>query len=231
MGKGTARVVVRTDTTGTPLVVAVKLSRDALTGLPTTHNPATTEGQWEYPLPMPAEIGKTGHKQIVVDWQPQGHPPPKVYTVPHFDFHFYMISPTEVAQVAFTGPADPATKVSDATLVPAGYEVIPETAVNKMGVHAVDMSAPEFRGTPFTATFIYGYDKGRLIFVEPMVARDFLLTKPNVTLPVTTPERYSFRGHYPTSYSIRYDAHEQAYFVELGGFKRWEGAASAQLKR
>jgi len=226
IGQGTAGVVVRTDAAGAPLAVAVKLSRDALTGLPTTLNPVAPEGAWEYPLPLPAGVAKTGYQTVVIDWQPHGHPPPHVYTVPHFDVHFYMISPAEVAQVAFTGPADPAIKVADPTLVPAGYDVIPETAVDKMGVHAVDTTGPEFHGMPFTAAFIYGYHQGRLTFVEPMVAHAFFLTQPNVTLPVKTPARYGVPGYYPTRYSVRYEARQQTYLVELGGLQYWSGAAA-----
>ncbi len=231
IGQGTARVLVRTDAAGIPLALAVTLSRDALTGLPTALNPANAEGQWEYALPMPAGVGKTGYQAVVVDWQPHGHPPPQVYTVPHFDFHFYMINAAEMAQVAFTGPTDPATTVADRTLVPAGYDVIRETAVDKMGVHAIDASGPEFHGTPFTATFIYGYYRGRLTFLEPMVAHAFFLTQPNVTWPVKTPARYSFPGYYPTRYSVRYDAHQSAYLVELGGLKPSDGAVTAQRTR
>lgn len=231
IGHGTARVVIRTDAAGAPLAVAVKLSRDALTGLPTTLNPAAPEGAWEYPLPLPAAAAKTGYHHIVIDWQPHGHPPPHVYTVPHFDVHFYLVSAAEVAQVAFTGPTDPAITVADPTLVPTGYAVIPETAVDKMGVHAVDTSGPEFHGTPFTAAFIYGYHQGRLTFVEPMVAHAFLLTQPDVTVPVKTPARYSIPGYYPTRYSVRYEGREHAYLVELGGLQYWDGAATAQRAR
>jgi hypothetical protein len=98
-----------------------------------------------------------------------------------------------------------------------------------MGVHAVDTSGPEFHGTPFTAAFIYGYHKGRLTFVEPMVAHAFFLTQPNVTLPVKTPARYSVFGYYPTRYNVRYEAREHAYLVELGGLKHWGEAATAHL--
>ena len=221
IGKGTARIVVHADKSGKPSSVAVVMTQGALMGLPTELNKKTAEGSWEFPLPMPKHAPKTGYTEVVIDWNPHGHPPPHVYTVPHFDFHFYGISAAAVDKISFTGPKDPATEVSDKALIPPHYQVIPDTAINRMGVHAIDTTAPEFHGKPFTATFIYGYDKGQLIFLEPMVTRAYLLTKPNLTSPVKTPAHYSRSGYYPTSYSVRYDKHSKAYVLALGGLKRW----------
>lgn len=223
VGKGTARVVVHTYKSGKPSSVGVVMSQGALKGLPTKLNTKTAEGSWEYPLPMPKHGPKTGYTHVVIDWNPHGHPPPHIYTVPHFDFHFYVISPAAVAKISFTGPKDPATKVSNAALIPSHYKVIPDTAVNQMGVHAIDTTAPEFHGKPFTATFIYGYDKGHLTFLEPMVTRAYLLKNPNLNLPVKTPAQYSRPGYYPTTYGVRYDKPSKAYVLALGGLKHWDG--------
>ena len=226
VGHGSAHVAVHTDASGAPTSVVVVLSRGALKGLPTTLNKKSAEGSWEYPLPMPTHGPKTGYTEVVIDWNPHGHPPPHIYTVPHFDFHFYGIPPAAVEGIAFKGPNDPATKVSDQGLVPAGYKVIPETAVNEMGVHAVDTTAPEFHGKPFTATFIYGYYKGQLVFFEPMVTRAFLLTKPHFTKSVRVPVHYSRPGYYPTRYRVQYDASHHVYLVEMSGLKHWEAVPS-----
>jgi len=227
MGRGTARVIVRADASGKPISIAAMLSAGALEGLPTEPNKNTRDGYWPFPLPMPARGPKTGYTHVVIDWNPHGHPPPDVYTVPHFDIHFYVMSADKVGQIAFTGADDPATKVSDAALIPDAYQVVPDTAVDKMGVHAIDTNAPEFNGKPFTATFIYGYYKGELTFLEPMIARAFLSTKPDLTLSVRTPPRYSSTAYYPTTYSVRYDAARDVYLVELGNLKYWGKAASA----
>ncbi len=227
VGNGTARAVVRTDASGKPVSVAAQFTPQALEGLPTVLNSNTQEGQWEYFLPMPADAPNTGYRGIVIDWNLHGHPPPHVYTVPHFDFHFYTIDRDSVQKVFFSGPADAAATVSDAEIVPPGYKVIPETAINQMGVHAPDLTAPEFHGKPFTATFIYGYYRGQLTFVEPMVTRAYLLTKPNVTLPVKVPARYSHSAYYPTSYSVRYDTGRDIYAVELNGLRLWQETAKA----
>ena len=226
IGKGIAQVVVRADAAGMPQSVAVMLTHGVLKGLPTKLNKKTEEGEWEYPLPMPTEGPRTGFSHVVVDWNPHGHPPPHIYTVPHFDFHFYAVSPEAVGKVVFSGPKDPAASVANSKLVPPGYKVIPETAINKMGVHAVKLDAPEFKGKPFTATFIYGYYKNRLTFVEPMITRAFLQSRPNLAQSVATPAQYSLDGYYPTRYSVRYTARWKSYFVSLDGLKRYSGQRS-----
>lgn len=221
MGKGTARVVVVTDAKNQPLSIAVHMTPDALDGLPTELNRKTAEGGWEFPLPVPAEA-HTGFTEVVIDWNPHGHPPPDIYTVPHFDFHFYAVSPATVEGIKFSGPTDPAAKVSDFNLVPPDYQVVPDTVVNRMGVHAIDTKAPEFNGKPFTATFIYGYYQDRLIFLEPMVTLAFLHSKPNFSAPVKIPAHYSSPGYYPRKYSVRYDAAQKGYVIELSGLKHWK---------
>lgn len=218
LGNGTAQLVVETDASGKPTSIGISMTADALEGLPTELNKASAEGSWDYELPMPEGV-TTGYSEVVIDWNPHGHPPPHVYTVPHFDFHFYVIPPAEIQAIKFTGSKDPAIKVSDKGLIPADYQVIPDTAVNKMGVHAIDMTSPEFHGKPFTATFIYGYDKGKLIFLEPMITRAFLKTNPDVTMPVKTPEHYSAPAYYPTNYSVKYESSNKRYLIGFGGLK------------
>jgi hypothetical protein len=221
VGKGTAQVIVETDAAGHPLSVAVSMTEGAVTGQPTMLNKKSAEGGWEYALPMPKGV-KTGYTGVMVDWNPKGHPPPHVYTVPHFDFHFYAIGMKDVEMIKFSGPKDPAAVVSDKGLVPPDYQVIPDTVVNGMGVHAIDMTAPELHGKPFTKTFIYGYDKGKLIFLEPMVTQAYLQSKSDVTAPVKTPDHYSMPGYYPTNYTVRYDKAAKRYIVAIGGLKAWK---------
>jgi hypothetical protein len=85
LGNGTAQVVVTTDEDRNPVSIAVSMTAGAFDGLPTELNKDTPEGSWEFPLPMP-EGSNTGYKEVVIDWNPHGHPPPEIYTVPHFDF-------------------------------------------------------------------------------------------------------------------------------------------------
>jgi hypothetical protein len=116
---------------------------------------------------------------------------------------------------------DPAARVTDTMIVPKGYQVVPESVSDQMGVHAINPGSPEFHGKPFTATFIYGYYKGRLIFIEPMITRKFLLSHPNVSFHIPTPAKVSYPGYYPTTYSVRYAPSHGGYIIELGHFKHF----------
>jgi hypothetical protein len=228
VGQGTARTMVVESKTGQPASIAVLLSEKALQGLPQGH--AGSHEAFLTELPMPATGPKTGYDHAMLDWNPAGHPPAGIYTPPHFDFHFYLIDPASRDAITFKGEAAAqAAKAPAVDLVPAGYVVPPDTAVEKMGLHGVDPSGPEFKGKPFTATFIYGYHKGENVFVEPMVTKAFLETKPDVTLAVRTPKAYSRPGWYPTRYRVAYDAKARSYVVALAGLKPWqmEGAPMA----
>ena len=217
VGNGTARVVVATTADGLPRSVSVVLTAGALEGLPA---PSEERPEWEFVLPMPETGPRTGYDHVTMDWNPAGHPPQGIYTVPHFDFHFYVISRAEQEGVAFSGTEGvEAAKVADSALLPEGYVVPPDTAVEKMGVHGIDPASPEFHGQPFTRTFIYGYYKGRLTFVEPMVALSYLLSNPDVTARVKVPSTYSYPGFYPTKYRVGYDPERKLYFLSLMGLQ------------
>lgn len=100
-------------------------------------------------------------------YNPAGHPPPEIYTVPHIDFHFYMMDEDDVhdisggplgeAPVPFIGLAD--YDVPDEQF-PEGYMSEEHRFIIKeMGEHLLDETAPEFRGEAFTHTYVYGvYD-------------------------------------------------------------------------
>lgn len=173
-----------------------------------------------YLLPMPVDGPKTVVNHVVIDWEAAGHPPPHVYDVPHFDFHFYLVSEADHQSITFKDanasgePGQP-----PAERLPAGYIVPPGTAVPHIGVHAVNPAASEFQGQPFTATFIYGYYDGQQTFFEPMASLAFLRSKSSFSAPVTRPTSYSRPGTYPSAYSVRYDAAQNVYEVALSDFK------------
>lgn len=219
VGSGTSRVVVRTDAGGNPAAILLELSPGALRGLPPNDK---ANGEWEYVLAMPRGVA-TGIDHIAIDWNPHGHPPPQIYGAPHFDFHFYMVTRARQLAIAFPkGPKDPAAVVSDPALVAPMYRVFPDAAVPQMGVHAISLAAPELHHKPFTTTFLYGYYENRLIFLEPMITRAFLLSHPDVTMRLATPKKYSSAGWYPTKYVVRYDASRNVYVIALTGLRHWE---------
>ncbi len=219
IGKGSAHTIVRTDAGGQAVAIGVVFTASALEGLPKAAKGADPDVP--YVLSMPGRGPKTLVDHVVVNWESAGHPPPKVYDVPHFDFHFYLVSRSERAKVRFTseGESGDPRQQPPAELLPAGYVVPPGTAVSKMGVHAIDTASPEFHGQPFTATFLYGYYNKQLTFIEPMVSLAFLQSKPTFSAPLARPANYSRAGAYPSSYGIRYDEATRSYEVTLADLR------------
>lgn len=216
MGNGSAHTVVHTDASGKPHAIGIVFTADALEGLPAAAH-AGPGHDVPYVLPMPEKGPKTVVDHAVINWEPSGHPPPKVYDVPHFDFHFYLIGQAERESIRFNSENDSGepSQQPPQELLPQGYIVPPGTAVPQMGVHAIHPAGAEFQGQPFSATLIYGYYNQRLTFIEPMASLDFLQSRPSFSAPVNRPARYSKQGAYPSSYTIHYDAASKTYEVSL----------------
>jgi hypothetical protein len=152
-------------------------------------------------LPLhPKVASTTPFKTVAFEWAPEGHPPANVYTVPHFDFHFYMMTAAEVA--AATDPvklmASPAPHY-----LPANY--VGGNPVPQMGQHWIDVTSPELHPTnpaPFTQTFIYGSYDSKVNFYEPMITKSFLQTTQNFERNIPQPEKFQQSGYYPTKMRI-----------------------------
>jgi hypothetical protein len=208
---------------GVPVEIGFELSEAALSTVPAGEKwqPGHEHKTTEYLLPLPSEAESSIIKVLELDWNPGGHEPPGVYDVPHFDFHFYTIS---LAERNAIDPADPdymkkAEQALPAEVLPAGCVTgTPIMAVPRMGVHWAYRDAEELNGKPFTKTFIHGSWQGRMIFYEPMIAKAFLESKPDVTVPIAEAKCYQPAGHHPTTYTIRYDNKSRTYRVSLGGF-------------
>jgi hypothetical protein len=226
VGNGTARtyVVLNAKAEQTAYELGIALSAQAMEGLP------SSQMMYAFLLPLPAQAPEPYHL-VELDWNPHGHEPKGVYTVPHFDFHFYSISLAERNSIMPSNPnfAAEANNVPTDGYVPPFY-VVPgppaALAVPMMGVHWSDVRSPELQNVlgnpaayrPFTATFIYGSWNGRFTFYEPMITRAYLLSQPdNVITQIPTPERYPVAGYYPTAYRVTYDAQSKEYLVALTG--------------
>jgi hypothetical protein len=70
----------------------------------------------------------------------------------------------------------------------------------------------------FTHSFIYGAYDGHIIFYEPMIANDFLLSQPDECKALSLPAAWENGGYYPTEYCIRYQAESQETAVSLEKF-------------
>ncbi len=170
---------------------------------------------------FPEEVQRaTGIRHLTVYWEDHGHPPGP-YLVPHFDFHFYFQSPAETAAIDCKDLTKPAT-------LPAGYELpdvpIPGLGtlvglcVPGMGMHAAT-TAELTSGAPWHGSMILGYDKGKLIFLEPMLSRALL--QAHRSFPLTVPALEAPAGvHLPTRFSGDYDAGAHAYRFVFSGFQK-----------
>jgi Domain of unknown function (DUF5602) len=214
LGKGAVRPWVTLDRDGNPTAIGVTFDEAALDGLP-ADLPHGQHGT-EHVLALPPQAAPFEH--VMINWNPHGHEPDHIYTVQHFDFHFYLIGEPE--RTGITAQGDDLIKAQrrpSAEFVPEGYVYAPNSEVPRMGSHWVDPVSHEFHGHAFTKTMLWGSYDGRIIFIEPMITRAYLLTKPNVTEPLKLPARYLRPGYYPTQYSVKYDAEKKEYTVALEG--------------
>jgi hypothetical protein len=220
IGNGVVRTYVDVRA-GQPAEIGVAFSEHALEALPAGH--AQHEGadphanMVAYSLELPAEAARTPYRFVELDWNPAGHEPPGVYDLPHFDFHFYTITPGERDAI---DPSDPnfqkkTENVPAAAFMASNYVAPMMMAVPKMGLHWIDPASPELNGQKFTRTFIYGSWDGQTTFWEPMVTREFILSRPSFQTPVVQPERVATPGYYPKGYSVRWDEQRKEYRIAL----------------
>lgn len=216
IGGGQARAFITLDASGRPTAIGVRMSESALVGLP-AEPPRDAEG-WEYVLSLPKEAAISGYDHVGMNWNPTGHIPPGVYDKPHFDFHFYMISLEQREKITAKGEdLARAHRAPAPEFMPEGYILPDGTEVERMGAHAIDPASPEFNRLPFSKTFIYGFYDGKMIFLEPMMTKDFLETRPNTTDRIKLPKSYPAHGYYPTAYSVKHNATQREYEISLGG--------------
>ncbi|TGE24962.1 hypothetical protein E5K00_07110 [Hymenobacter aquaticus] len=218
VGSGTARGFVSADAQGKPTEIGVALSETALNGLPATPAFGT---MYDVALPSSPATAQMPFDHISFDWNPNGHEPTAVYTVPHFDAHFYM--QPMAAQHAITLDDPKGDIFPAATKLPAGYITAPNVApgrtVPMMGRHWVDPTSPEYQpGGSFSHTFIYGTYDGHVTFLEPMFTKAMLVPGVSVEKAIKQPTVYETTGKYfPTTYTIRHDATTREYVISLKG--------------
>ena len=240
VGNGVARAYIIVDDKNTPVEVGVALSEGVMDNLPKPmamdHSKMTTEHldmhQWILALPSK---NPTPYQFVQFGWNPQGHEPPGVWDVPHFDFHFWTASldlrnsivpkDPKYAEKAARYPADslrPQFYLDAATAAKATPAAM---TVPEMGLHWFDVRTPEVQKMagkpeayrPFTTTFIYGTWDGEFVFAEPMITRAYLMAKGDTTIQVPA-AKFAKPGYYPASYRIRWDAATREYLVSLTQF-------------
>jgi hypothetical protein len=227
MGPGNARTYV-TITNGVPAELGVELNEGALQGLPTTgehdgHNNMqhVMEDAWD--LPLPAEASATAYKSVYIGWMPMGHGAP--YNRPHFDFHFYVVPTSERLAI---DPSDPEWAAKAAALPSEEYwpsryfplnllinKPAGEVTVPGMGLHWLDVAAPELNGGEFRYTLFYGSWNGKIIFDEPMITKAVLENRESVDVTLPAAARYASEGLRAGGYRVYFDQATQRHRVAL----------------
>ena len=205
VGNGTAWSFVKFNNDGGLEAIGIRFTEEALFGLPDhmVHNT----------LLLPEEADGIIYDHVDLDWNPEGHEPPGIYDLPHFDIHFYMITVAEKMGITDAALGE---ILPDEIYWPETYFPTPGM-VPMMGKHWLSGAAGEVNGEVFDHTFIYGSYNGDFIFYEPMITRDYLLQKTSDTFSIFQPDAFERSGYYPTTYSINYNAVAKEYTVVMEG--------------
>jgi hypothetical protein len=173
---------------------------------------------------FPVQAKNTPFNYIMLDWNAHGHEPAGVYDKPHFDFHFYIQDLDEVMAIE-PGPCaglncdayQRAMKPLPGQYMPQGYINV-GSVVPYMGNHLINPGSPEFLGTPFTRTFLYGVYDGRITFVEPMITKASIMTGGDHCTAIPQPQQFAETGYYATKYCTKYDSKADVYRISIQDF-------------
>lgn len=197
---GKAWTWVELNSNGDPERVAVVISEDALNSLEVadTNPPSGHEDPLSFVLEFDSNANATIFRHVWLNWNPAGHEPQDIYTVPHFDIHYYMVTAGE--RESFLDP-DKLDESLDPAYLPPNY--IGVDPVPAMGKHYVDITSPELNGHPFTETFIYGSYEARMVFLEPMITLQFLMETQEFERAIPQAAQYQESGYFPTKMRVR----------------------------
>lgn len=218
LGDGKVRSFISITHEGVPQEIGIEITKSLFQNLPTAYT------DMHIPLHHKAtEV--TAYDHLEMDWMPNGHPP-AYFQLPHFDIHFYMLPVEEQILI----PAPDATNTSlastaaygrpSAGVLPADYTVA-SAAVPMMGRHWLDKFADVLppSSQPFTHQLIYGTFDNKVIFLEPMVTRAFLLSGTDVHKTIKQPAIFNPTAtYYPTRYNIYTDETTDKVYVTLDLF-------------
>jgi hypothetical protein len=220
VGGVTAQTYVTTDSSGDVTALGVRLTPPDLEQLP-DQLPGTM-----VMLDLPADVKSQPFTDVMLNWNPQGHEPPPLFGKPHFDFHFDMVDSSVLHSISPEDPAfaQKAEHLPGHKYTPADYAPMPgpplaAQAVPGMGVHLVDAAnAPVPGKYDFQHILIAGSWDGQYTFIEPMITREYLLSRSSYSEAIKQPAAYQQDGRYPSSYRIRFDSKANAHEVELSDF-------------
>jgi len=214
---GKAWTSVKINKRGDPEQLAITIDDAALNSLPIGGEGGhdhSDGNNWILKFHPKASVIAFDHAGL--DWNPAGHEPEPIYGKPHFDFHFYMISPEAVAAIP---PYETDSLKFKNWPAPDYFPVNYFNAgggVPQMGAHWIDLTSPELNGQPFTQTFIYGSYDGKVNFYEPMITLEFLKNNSNFERNIPQPAKVQKSGYYPTR--LRVVKHDGLTEIILDGF-------------
>ena len=217
---GKAWTFIQLNKQGNPEKLGVALTDEALNTVPAgSHNGGHghEEGN-HWVIKLPAKAGLTAFNHLGMHWNPNGHEPETIYTLPHFDFHFYSSTPEEVLQIGTYDKDSVRFKnVPSNDYIPAKYfNPGAPASVPQMGAHWMDATASEFSGKTFTETFLFGSFDGKVTFYEPMITLDFLKKSTNYVRDIPQPAKVQKSSWYPTKMQVT--KHDGITEVVLTGF-------------
>ena len=222
VGNGKVWTWVKLDEpSGAPTTLGITITPEALEGLPSDDEPAQTDSlklklidgspyhNFEYELKFPEQAEATAFNHMGFNWNPEGHGPlPGVFYSAHFDVHFYMATTDYRHNITNSDLAGDHIQTIEPPVdfLPSSYSRAPHTSEPRMGTHYADMSSDQLKPGGFDNIFLFGAHDGNVLFWEPMLTRDYLLSKPNFTAKIPQPKAYPVSGYYPLSYSVIYDS-------------------------
>lgn len=198
------------DKDGKPRSISIVLNDAALNSVPVGQPSDHMSPANNLLIPVSEKSG-TPFRFIMLNWNSSGHEPDNVYTLPHFDFHFYTIPQNEVSDFM---DAEKLEAVPGAGYIPAGH--IAGAGVPMMGKHFIDATSPELAGKTFTQTFLYGSYDSKVVFWEPMITLNFLKNTGAFERELPQPSKFQQAGYYPTKMKI--SRHDGVTEIALEGF-------------
>jgi hypothetical protein len=209
LGSGTMNTFIQTDASGKPTSVGFTINEAALSAMPSTDSmfmlmlPGMSGGMNMNMMPAPFD-------HIELDWSANGDTGTVIFNHPHLDCHFFMISST--SQMGIMMGMDTFSVGSDYMPANCMGDSVDESG---MGMHVWDTLAPEYHGSAFTHSYMYGFYHGNMDFVEIMCAKTFLDTKTNYTGDMSQPSAFKSHGYYPMKYTVSYDAGTKTYTYSI----------------
>lgn len=173
----------------------------------------------------------TGLDHISIDFNPCGHPPMDVFTIPHYDLHLYKVSPEfrtcmtcdKIPGAPVCDPGGQSTSNGKAFLnvgtivagpdagkisnFPDGFEFGVADMVPLMGTHSWDVSQAPINGNSWVEpVWVMGTYDGNVADVEPMIPLSFMTGNDDKSYEETLTYVGQTMNELPNKYHVSYDS-------------------------